>query len=156
MTGQDWPDDAIARLRTLWDAGISATEIGRRMGRSKNSVVGKVHRLHLVGRPSPIPFSSSTRPRPVRRVTVVSLPPLLALLDDPILLTTPPRERPAPKPVVEVPRVMRESNRQCEWLFGDKPFKRCTNKAVFGYSYCEECCRRGYINWRGAVAEVMA
>ena len=112
MTGQDWPEDATERLRLLWASGMPASEIGRRMGRSKNAVIGRAHRLHLAGRPSPIPFESSTRPRPVRRVTVVSLPPLLALLDDPILLTTAPRERPAPKPkpVVEVPRQVRQSD----------------------------------------------
>ena len=67
-------------------------------------------------------------------------PTLLALLDDPILLTTPPRERsaPRPKPVVEVPLsvVVRESKRRCDWLDGDKPFIRCCGMAQFGKPYC--------------------
>ncbi len=50
----DWTDDAIIRLRSLWDEGLSTAEIGRRLSISKNSVVGKAHRLELPARPSPI------------------------------------------------------------------------------------------------------
>ncbi|MBW6400006.1 hypothetical protein KPL78_19250 [Roseomonas sp. HJA6] len=49
-----WSDDAIARLRVLWDEGHSTAEIGRRMNLSKSAVVGKAHRLRLTPRPSPI------------------------------------------------------------------------------------------------------
>ena len=50
----DWTDDDIQKLRTLWAEGHSTAEIGRRMGVSKNAIVGKAHRLDLPGRPSPI------------------------------------------------------------------------------------------------------
>ena len=50
----EWADETIIRLRELWDEGHSTAEIGRRLGVSKNAVVGKAHRLdlprHLVGR----------------------------------------------------------------------------------------------------------
>ena len=49
-----WTETAIAGLRRLWDEGHSTAEIGRRMGVSKNAVVGKAHRLALPPRPSPI------------------------------------------------------------------------------------------------------
>ena len=39
----DWSDDTIIRLRTLWDEGHSTAEIGRRMGVTKNAIVGKAH-----------------------------------------------------------------------------------------------------------------
>jgi GcrA cell cycle regulator len=164
MTGTDWPDDAIQRLRTLWDAGMSATQIGRHMGRSKCAIVGKAHRLHLASRPSPIRRDGSSAPiRPYSRRLVrvagpVTLAPLLALLDDPILLTTPPRERtpPKPKPVIEAPRSVQQSTQQCEYLTGDKPFVRCADRAVFGYPYCESHCRACYINWRGAALDEVA
>jgi len=38
--GMDWNDDAIARLRGLWDEGHSTAEIGRRMGVTKNAKNG--------------------------------------------------------------------------------------------------------------------
>ncbi|MCQ8276846.1 GcrA cell cycle regulator [Acetobacteraceae bacterium KSS8] len=50
----EWTDESIARLRALWQEGLSTAEIGRRMGITKNAVVGKAHRLDLPARPSPI------------------------------------------------------------------------------------------------------
>jgi GcrA cell cycle regulator len=50
----DFTDLEIAEVRALWAEGHSTAEIGRRLGRSKNSVVGKSHRLCLPLRPSPI------------------------------------------------------------------------------------------------------
>lgn len=49
-----WTDDMIAELKKLWSKGMSTGEIGKKLGVTKNSVVGKVHRLGLDGRPSPI------------------------------------------------------------------------------------------------------
>ena len=43
----EWSDESILRLRALWDEGHSTAEIGRRLGISKNAVVGKAHRLDL-------------------------------------------------------------------------------------------------------------
>jgi len=65
MTDSIWDETAIALLRALWAEGHSASEIGRRMGVSKNAVVGKSHRLCLPPRPSPINLSSGEA-RPVR------------------------------------------------------------------------------------------
>ena len=50
----DWTDAVILNLRALWDEGLSTAEIGRRLGVTKNAVVGKAHRLELPARPSPI------------------------------------------------------------------------------------------------------
>lgn len=49
-----WTPERIAQLKELWDKGESTAEIGRRLGISKNAVVGKAHRLSLSARPSPI------------------------------------------------------------------------------------------------------
>jgi hypothetical protein len=53
MTSHDWTPASIATLRQLWDEGLTATEIGMRMGLNKNQVVGKAHRLQLPRRTSP-------------------------------------------------------------------------------------------------------
>ena len=50
----EWSEETIVRLRSLWSEGHSTAEIGRRLGVSKNAVVGKAHRLDLPARPSPI------------------------------------------------------------------------------------------------------
>ena len=49
-----WTDKKILDLKSLWVKGLTTLEIGKRLGISKNAVVGKAHRLGLKGRPSPI------------------------------------------------------------------------------------------------------
>ncbi len=57
----DWTPEQISDLTRLWGEGLTTAEIGKRLGISKNAVVGKAHRLHLPARPSPI---KRTGPRP--------------------------------------------------------------------------------------------
>ncbi len=75
----EWNDETIGRLRMLWSDGHSTAEIGRRLGVSKNAIVGKAHRLELPARPSPIRRDGSlglpSRPA-IRRVAGPTLPPL--------------------------------------------------------------------------------
>ena len=59
----EWNEETIAKLRALWAEGLSTAEIGRRMGISKNAVVGKAHRLNLASRPSPIRRDGERTPR---------------------------------------------------------------------------------------------
>ena len=49
-----WTDEMVEELKKLWAEGVTTGEIGKRLNISKNSIVGKVHRLGLSGRPSPI------------------------------------------------------------------------------------------------------
>ena len=63
----EWTDDTIRELRQIWSEGHSTAEIGRRMGVTKNTVVGQAHRLDLPARPSPMisprwRATASTRP----------------------------------------------------------------------------------------------
>ena len=50
----DWTTERIGTLTKLWKEGLTTREIGLRLGVTKNSVVGKVHRLELSKRQSPI------------------------------------------------------------------------------------------------------
>lgn len=49
-----WTDKMVEDLRQMWLEGLTANEIAKKLGVSKNSIVGKVHRLCLTARPSPI------------------------------------------------------------------------------------------------------
>ena len=49
-----WTDDKIKKLKKLWTQGKATAEIAKNLGMSKNSIIGKVHRLNLSARPSPI------------------------------------------------------------------------------------------------------
>ena len=75
----EWNDEVIGRLRGLWAEGLSTAEIGRRLGVTKNAIVGKAHRLDLTARPSPIrrdPGAAPPRRAPARRMDGPTLPPL--------------------------------------------------------------------------------
>ena len=60
-----WTPELIDALQQLWTQGASTAEIGRKLGVSKNAVVGKAHRLKLSARPSPI----KRPPEPAQRYT---------------------------------------------------------------------------------------
>lgn len=49
-----WTDQMVEDLKKMWKEGYTTGEIGKKLGVTKNSIVGKVHRLGLSGRPSPI------------------------------------------------------------------------------------------------------
>ncbi len=59
-----WTEEMVEELKRLWDEGVTTGEIGRRLNISKNSIVGKVHRLGLSGRPSPIKKKSDSAATP--------------------------------------------------------------------------------------------
>ena len=40
-----WLKEEDMALREMWDAGLGSNEIGRRMGRTKNSIIGRAWRL---------------------------------------------------------------------------------------------------------------
>jgi GcrA cell cycle regulator len=75
-----WSEETILQLRELWAQGHSTAEIGRRLGVSKNAIVGKAHRLELAARPSPIrrdgPARCHDRPEAPLRTEGPTLPPL--------------------------------------------------------------------------------
>jgi GcrA cell cycle regulator len=56
-----WTQERIELLTQLWDEGIPSAEIGRRMGLTKNAVIGKVHRIAL----SPRVVTAKPAPRNV-------------------------------------------------------------------------------------------
>lgn len=167
----DWNDDVIAKLRVLWSEGHSTAEIGRRIGMSKNAVVGKAHRLNLPPRPSPIRREGmpGVAPRPVvpKRVTGPTLPPLAAAASlpplPPVAREDRPRlepllpavaqasvavERPAPMKIV-APRPARSV--ACCWPIGEPgtaSFCFCDGEAVVGKPYCAEHAAIAYVKIR--------
>ena len=96
-----WTDERITQLTLLWDEGVTTAEIGRRIGVTKNAVIGKVHRLGLV------PRVITQKPAPRRKVAVTVVPSVAAVaasldeveVDDVDAADTPPAEtRPASAP----------------------------------------------------------
>src|SRR5688572_10805859 len=52
--GSIWTDTLQARLRELWEQGLTASQIAAELSITRNAVIGKAHRLGLGGRASPI------------------------------------------------------------------------------------------------------
>jgi GcrA cell cycle regulator len=50
-----WTDERIGQLKTMWEKGMTASQIAEELGGvSRNAVIGKAHRLGLQSRPSPV------------------------------------------------------------------------------------------------------
>ena len=58
MSRSTWTEAMDATLREMWAAGHSVIEIGKALGKTKGAIAGRVHRLGLELRPTPI------RPKP--------------------------------------------------------------------------------------------
>lgn len=65
-----WTDARVETLVALWKEGLSAREVARRLGVSRNAVIGKIHRLGLSGgrrRAGAARPAGAVRPRGPRR-----------------------------------------------------------------------------------------
>jgi len=134
----EWTAEAIAEFRQFWREGLSASQIGRRMGVSKNAVVGKARRLDLPKRRSPIRLRKDGgrwEGRPKREVVV---PPKLQKVVLPSMAVRTPQfdapPRLAPTPFRPLQRT------DCCYLIPAEGYRhglQCTEVAVRG-SYCEE------------------
>jgi GcrA cell cycle regulator len=147
----DWTEDAIATLRRLWSEGVSTAEIGRRMGISKNAVVGKAHRLNLAPRPSPIRRMPGAvpSPQPARGAARPAVPRPSPMMASTPGATRPPVERPAPVvPMRPPPQPLRLGNNTCCWPIGDPGtpgFRFCGAPALLGKPYCAEHAALAYV-----------
>jgi GcrA cell cycle regulator len=150
----DWTDDDTQKLRTLWAEGHSTAEIGRRMGVSKNAIVGKAHRLDLPGRPSPIRRSEVGAPRIMRsrQPPVPRLADMMPLRACRPLAIEPAAGAPAARaeqhPVPMERRLTGPVGTQpCCWPVGEpgKPgFRFCPNLALLRRPYCAKHCGDAY------------
>jgi GcrA cell cycle regulator len=153
----EWNDTTKARPRQLWDEGLSTAEIGRRLGTTKNAVVGKAHYLDLPGRPSPIrpraDHAPAPRPRRAKGQTLAPLPALEAST-----VTEKPATANGAAPAVPVDLPSRPSPRQtqfrtgakrtCCWPIGEPGTSRfgfCGAEVTTSKPYCDEHSKLAYV-----------
>jgi GcrA cell cycle regulator len=132
-----WSRERDAALIAMWtEQALSAAEIGRRLGISKNAVIGRSHRLRLPSRPSPI-----IRRNDIAKPSREPAAPARALE---------PAARPAavePLPVAS-PEPQERLRDSCRWPTGHPrtaDFAFCGEPCSIGKPYCEEHCRRAYV-----------
>lgn len=157
----EWPAVDLALLAALWGTGLSTKKIGERIGRTKNSVVGKAHRLELPSRPSPInggrpPLTIEERRERVveceRRKAILrkgpTLPPLPSQIAEPVVVYTVPRPVAIAQPA---PRRMAPTTHRFE-LPPARPRPEPTARAAYaGISTCQfprqEATEHGGTTW---------
>lgn len=147
----DWNEETIGRLRALWDEGHSTAEIGRRLGITKNAVVGKAHRLNLSARPSPIRRTPGEA-RPPRRVQPRRMSgPTLPVLTSSMTVARVaemPRIQPALRAVPHAAARPMSRVTACCWPLGEPgtpSFKFCGDAAMHGRPYCAEHAAIAYV-----------
>ena len=114
-----WTEEKIKNLKKLWLKGATTAEIAKKLGLSKNSIIGKVHRLNLETRPSPI----KTNPKKIVKKTKS---------------ISPKHERIG---------IMELKLNTCRWPIGDptdEDFHFCGKNTVMGKPYCTEHCAMAY------------
>jgi GcrA cell cycle regulator len=152
-----WTDDRVETLKKLWLNGYSASQIASELGGiSRNAVIGKVHRLKLVGR-AKAPSQASAKPRkaPPQRVRPVQRP----MVRGATALALQPRLEAEPE-IVTLPEevvipfsqrvtIMELRDNLCRWPMGDPQhddFRYCGSRkteAAVG-SYCEYHAARAF------------
>lgn len=152
----EWNEAQVRQLGGLWTAGLSTAAIGRILGTSKNSVVGKAHRLDLPARPSPIRASNGTPhvpavPKVYNRRTLPALaslveaavPSVLCHVDGGVALTGASRPPPAPPQKAPEPKVRRSRWEHCQWVTNSsRPWEFCQAPCEGESPYCSEHAKR--------------
>lgn len=141
MSAEEWTPDRIKVLIAFWEEGLPTSEIGRRLGVTKNAVVGKVHRLGLKKRASPIRQTSSSSAQPKK-----------AKMSQPKVQAGAQANTPSmPKPVMpsgEVVRLEELTSSMCCWPEGEpgtEEFHFCGQPSVPEKPYCDAHCARAYV-----------
>ena len=124
-----WTDERIAKLKELWEKGLSASQIAAELaeGVTRNAVIGKAHRLGLKSRPSPVKADPKKK--------------------------TKAKPKPPPKKVEEVKDAEKRiglldlTERICKWPIGhpgEADFHFCGEPSVDGLPYCQPHCEEAF------------
>lgn len=74
-----WTDQRIDQLKSLWEKGLTASQIADELGGvSRNAVIGKAHRLGLKSRPSPVKANEPDKKVAPKKPSVAPAKPVTA------------------------------------------------------------------------------
>ncbi len=96
-----WTDERIQTLKTMWEAGQTASQIAEALGGvSRNAVIGKAHRLELQARPSPVK-PNDPEAKAAAAAAAEASAPVEADAAEPVFVT--PEPAPVAPPVIAPP-----------------------------------------------------
>lgn len=140
-----WTDKSVEELRRMWEQGLTANEIAKKLGVTKNSIVGKVHRLCLKARPSPI--KSKDRPEAPMPLLEPVLETAIELPVDTEVVADIKENKKTTKTHGTV-RLVDLDAHTCRWPIGDPrddDFCFCGKKVKSGQTYCDEHSALAYV-----------
>ncbi|MBL4747510.1 MAG: GcrA cell cycle regulator [Magnetovibrio sp.] len=140
----EWTADRIKILIAHWEEGLPTSEIGRRLGVTKNSVVGKVHRLGLKKRQSPIRQSAAGTAQPKKVKAKAKEIVITNHKTAPVIPAAPKVVRPAGNVI----RLEELTNSMCCWPEGEPGtagFYFCGEPSIADKPYCAPHCARAYV-----------
>lgn len=154
-----WTEKMVEDLKIMWKQGLTTGEIGKRLGVSKNSIVGKVHRLQLDARPSPIKKKEEIAQETVAAADTAPAKESISKVKEEKKVC-PAKEKAEEKPVSVAAQNQTEKkqngrirlidldNHTCRWPIGDpkdENFHFCGKKVKIGQTYCEEHAALAYV-----------
>ena len=146
----NWTDAELADLDRRWRRGEVASAIGRALGKTKNSIIGKAHRLKLPPRRSPIGMTKAARARARSELGPEPMPERLPGVSR-FLGPEPEPEAARPLKLAETAKSARY--KPCLWPMwpdGAKPtHEYCGERRQVGSSYCQAHHKRAYTGYSG-------
>lgn len=130
-----WSEDRLETLKSLWRAGLSASEVAHTLGNvSRNAVIGKIHRLGLAGRAG---SACVTRTRPPRGPRSSAHSPIVAVVE----------QEPFKFEDGTFVTMHTIKSSMCRWPIGDpktSTFHFCGRSPKPGSPYCEAHSQRAH------------
>lgn len=126
-----WNEKRLEKLKKLWELGLPISQIGEKLGVSRNAIAGKVHRMGLPKRQSPIANNGNKSGASTARRKPEAMP-ILNRSDLPLKLAL---------------RNITWSRSKCSWPIGDPQstdFHFCGDNVVTGKPYCNDHCFEAY------------
>lgn len=147
-----WTTEMIDSLKQMWKRGLTTNEIAKELGVSKNSIVGKVHRLNLTARPSPIKKKEEEiasenvdviekETKSSKQIAKESVKPAKPQK----VVTTAPEVKVHKNTCIKLSEL---DSHTCRWPIGDPKddnFCFCGRKVRAGQTYCDEHSAIAYV-----------
>lgn len=142
-----WSPERVDRLVLLWSTGLTASQVGKRMGVSRNSIIGKISRLRSSGRNVERRRDPVYREKVIEEDTKAQLPPVRR-----ILAATEVNDKGIYGAGIPIVRegVMGKEGRCKYGLWGIRDYPDledklvCGQPAIPGKSWCRHCYRLVY------------